>query len=166
MVHAALSFDAILPLPFGGIGVRVADGLVTELVYTPPSMSPVAPRTAVGRDLAKQVKAYVKSPAHVFKVPLAERGSDHQGKVWRAIAAIPSGSVLTYGDVAKQIRSAPRAVGQACGANWFPLVIPCHRVVAAGGIGGFARAADSAGDGFHIGVKRWLLAHEGVRGDW
>jgi methylated-DNA-[protein]-cysteine S-methyltransferase len=161
-----LPFDAILPLPFGGIGVRVADGLVTELTYTPPSMLPIVPKTAVARDLAAQVKAYLKSPAHVFNVPLAARGSEHQGKVWRAISAIPAGSVLTYGDVAKQIRSAPRAVGQACGANWFPLVIPCHRVVAAGGIGGFARAVDGASDGFHMGVKRWLLAHEGVRGDW
>jgi methylated-DNA-[protein]-cysteine S-methyltransferase len=68
--------------------------------------------------------------------------------------------VLTYGQVAKQIGTAPRAVGQACGANWYPLVIPCHRVTASGGLGGFSHQDE--GDGFHTGVKRWLLAHEGV----
>jgi methylated-DNA-[protein]-cysteine S-methyltransferase len=53
-------------------------------------------------------------------------------------------------------------VGQACGANWYPLVIPCHRVTAAGGLGGFANHDDETG--FHLGVKRWLLTHEGVAG--
>lgn len=76
------------------------------------------------------------------------------------IHAIPRGAVLTYGEVARRIASAPRAVGQACGANWFPLVIPCHRVTASGGLGGFARHDG----GFHQEVKRWLLAHEGVTG--
>ena len=58
------------------------------------------------------------------------------------------------------IGSVPRAVGQACGSNPLPIVIPCHRVVASGGIGGFAH---HPGDGFYRNVKRWLLAHEGVR---
>ena len=77
--------------------------------------------------------------------------------------AIPRGEVLTYGQVAKLIRSAPRAVGQACGANWFPVAIPCHRVTAAGGIGGFGGYALHDG-GFHHDVKRWLLQHEQVPG--
>ena len=63
--------------------------------------------------------------------------------------------------MARQLGSAPRAIGQACGNNFFPLVIPCHRVTAAGGLGGFAHSAD---DGFLLGVKRWLLAHEGTGG--
>jgi methylated-DNA-[protein]-cysteine S-methyltransferase len=82
--------------------------------------------------------------------------------VWTAISAIPRGDVRTYGAIAKAIRSAPRAVGQACGANWFPLVIPCHRVTASGGLGGFSHHDDETG--FHLSVKRWLLAHEGVKG--
>ncbi|RDS98677.1 methylated-DNA--[protein]-cysteine S-methyltransferase, partial [Burkholderia contaminans] len=82
-----------------------------------------------------------------------------QHRVWDVISDIPPGTVLTYGQVAKRIGSAPRAVGQACGANYFPLVIPCHRVVAAGGLGGFANHDDN---GYYQKVKRWLLAHEGV----
>ena len=87
-------------------------------------------------------------------------GTAFQQRVWGAIASIPRGHVRTYGDLARLLGSAPRAVGQACGANWFPLVVPCHRVTAAGGLGGFSNSADA--DGFHLGVKRWLLAHEGV----
>jgi len=67
--------------------------------------------------------------------------------------------VLTYGQLARQLGSVPRAVGQACGANYFPIVIPCHRVVSSSGIGGFAHHAE---DGFFRNVKRWLLTHEGL----
>ena len=94
---------------------------------------------------------------------LPEVGTAHQRKVWKVIRAIPRGEVLTYGQVAKLIRSAPRAVGQACGANWFPVAIPCHRVTATGGIGGFGGYALHDG-GFHHEVKRWLLHHEQVPG--
>ncbi len=75
-------------------------------------------------------------------------------------SAIPRGAVRTYGHLAKVIGSHPRAVGQACGANWFPLVIPCHRVTASGGLGGFSNQNDE--NGFHLSVKRWLLRHEGA----
>ena len=94
-----------------------------------------------------------------FALPLKPVGTRYQRRVWEKIAEIPSGRVRSYGEVAKDIRSGPRAVGQACGANYFPLAIPCHRVIASGGIGGFARNDD----GFHIAIKRWLLAHEGIR---
>jgi methylated-DNA-[protein]-cysteine S-methyltransferase len=77
--------------------------------------------------------------------------------VWKEIAAIPQRETRTYGEVAKALHNAPRAVGQACGANPFPLVVPCHRVIAAGGeLGGFARN----GGAFMLDIKRWLLAHE------
>ena len=109
---------------------------------------------------ASSWRAISSTPIIVFDLPLAASGSAYQQRVWAAIAGIPRGQVRTYGDVARLIGSAPRAVGQACGANWFPVVIPCHRVTAAGGLGGFAHHDDATG--FHLGVKRWLLAHEGV----
>ena len=75
------------------------------------------------------------------------------------MAAIPTGRTDTYGELAKRLKIAPRAVGQACGANPYPLVVPCHRVVAAGGgLGGFNRQ----GGGFQLDVKRWLLRQEGI----
>jgi methylated-DNA-[protein]-cysteine S-methyltransferase len=76
------------------------------------------------------------------------------------LSDIPRGQSLTYGEVARRVRSVPRAVGQACGANPIALIIPCHRVIGAqGSLGGFMNAED----GFPLAIKRWLLAHEGYR---
>ena len=86
-------------------------------------------------ETARQLAAYFAGERTDFDLPLAPVGTAFQQRVWHAIAEIPCGQVLTYGQVAKRIQSGPRAVGQACGANWYPLVIPCHRVTAAGGLG-------------------------------
>ena len=153
-------FSAIVAAPFGAVGVRTQAGALRELVYLPPRFDEKAPADDLSERVTQQLLAYFADPDSRFDVPLDSCGSAFQRRVWGAIAAIPRGTVLTYGQVARQIGSAPRAVGQACGANWFPLVIPCHRVTAAGGLGGFAHHDDETG--FHLGVKRWLLAHEGV----
>jgi methylated-DNA-[protein]-cysteine S-methyltransferase len=153
-------FSAIVAAPFGAVGIRSDAGVVRELVYLPTSFAAKAPLDRVAELAADQLARYLADPDFRFELPLATSGTAFQRKVWAAIAAIPRGQVLTYGQVARQVQSAPRAVGQACGANWFPLVIPCHRVTAAGGLGGFSNHADA--DGFHVGVKRWLLAHEGA----
>lgn len=155
-------FSAIVAAPFGAIGIRTTASCLQELVYLPPSFAVKAATDALSEKVAIQVIHYLHDPNYIFDLPLAESGTIFQRRVWQAIAAIPRGQVLTYGQVAKQLRSAPRAVGQACGANWFPLVIPCHRVTAAGGLGGFSHHDDATG--FHVGVKRWLLAHEDVAG--
>ncbi|MBW3508540.1 MULTISPECIES: methylated-DNA--[protein]-cysteine S-methyltransferase [Janthinobacterium] len=155
-------FSAIVAAPFGAMGVRAQDGQVCELVYLPPHFDEKEPQDAVSELACQQLARYFHDPDYVFDLPLAASGSAYQQRVWTAIRGIARGQVRTYGDVARLIGSAPRAVGQACGANWFPVVIPCHRVTAAGGLGGFAHHDDAAG--FHLGVKRWLLAHEGVAG--
>jgi methylated-DNA-[protein]-cysteine S-methyltransferase len=155
-------FSAIVEAPFGAIGIRTDAGALRELVYLPPQFEEKAPLDALSEQTAQQVARYLADPDFRFALPLPEVGTAFQRTVWGAIAAIPRGQVLTYGQVAKLVRSAPRAVGQACGANWFPLVVPCHRVTASGGLGGFSNNDDETG--FHLGVKRWLLAHEGVEG--
>ncbi len=155
-------FSAIVAAPFGAIGIRTEPGVVREMVYLPPHFAEKAPADQLSERAAKQVERYFAQPDFRFDLPLAPVGTAFQQKVWQVIAAIPRGDVLTYGEVARIIQSAPRAVGQACGANWFPLVIPCHRVTATGGLGGFSNHDDEAG--FHLGVKRWLLAHEGIEG--
>ncbi len=153
-------FTAIVRAPFGGIGIRTEDGALRELVYLPPAYPPKPAPDALTKKIGQQVTAYLKNPDYEFDLDLPVVGTQHQQKVWNVISAIPRGAVLTYAEVARRIGSAPRAVGQACGANWYPLVIPCHRVTATGGIGGFARHDG----GFHQGVKRWLLQHEKVPG--
>ncbi len=163
--RAALGrFDAIVPTPFGGVGIRTEalgteDECVAEILYLPPGVPAVAPKNRLAREACAQVRRYLDDPAQGFALPLKPVGTRYQRRVWEKITAIPAGRVRSYGEVAEDLRSGPRAVGQACGANWFPLAIPCHRVVASGGIGGFARNDD----GFHVAIKRWLLAHEGIR---
>ncbi|UVW28174.1 methylated-DNA--[protein]-cysteine S-methyltransferase [Massilia sp. H6] len=158
--QASISFNAIVPAQFGAIGIRTQDGRVRELVYLPPSYAEHAADNAVAAQAVEQVARYLHDPDFRFDLPLFEAGTDYQRRVWAAICAIPRGKVTTYGQLAKLISSAPRAVGQACGANWFPLVIPCHRVTASSGLGGFANQDDE--NGFHLSVKRWLLRHEGA----
>lgn len=160
--HQDSLFSAVVAAPFGAVGIRTEAGLVKELVYLPLHYSEKTPTDKLAEQAARQVEQYFSEADFRFELPLAPVGTAFQQKVWKSISAIPRGDVLTYGEVARLVQSAPRAVGQACGANWFPLVVPCHRVTATGGLGGFANQDDATG--FHLGVKRWLLAHEGVKG--
>jgi methylated-DNA-[protein]-cysteine S-methyltransferase len=152
-------FNAVIDAPFGKVGIRTEAGTVREIVYLPDSMRSVEPDSPLAQRVAQQIERYFERASSTFDLPLADVGTAFQRRVWQAICDIAPGVVLTYGQLAKQVGSAPRAVGQACGANYFPLVIPCHRVVGSGGIGGFAHHDD---DGYFRKVKRWLLAHEGV----
>ena len=158
--RASQLFNAIVPAPFGALGIRTDGDMLRELVYLPPSFDEKRGDSAIAEQAAEQVGRYLLDPDFVFDLPLAPAGTEFQRKVWQEICAIPRGAVRTYGHVARVIGSAPRAVGQACGANWFPLVIPCHRVTATGGLGGFSNQDDE--NGFHLSVKRWLLRHEGA----
>ncbi len=150
-------FDAILKTPFGALGVRTAGEAIVEIRFLPPGTAARKPRNTLAERACAQLAAYLDDPEAGFDLPLEPAGTPFQRGVWRAIAAIPKGKTLTYGEIAKRLKSAPRAVGQACGRNPYPVVVPCHRVVAAdGGLGGFANARG----GYLLDTKRWLLAHE------
>lgn len=150
-------FDAVLQTPFGALGVRTEGEAVTQIRFLPPGTNAVLPRNPLAERTCAQLSAWLDNPAAGFDLPLEPAGTTFQRRVWRAIAAIPRGKTLTYGEIARRLKSAPRAVGQACGRNPYPVVVPCHRVVAAdGGLGGFA----GAGGGYLLDTKRWLLAHE------
>lgn len=154
-------FSAVLPAPFGAMGVRTEGNKLRELVFLPKGNSEKPPADKLAEKTARQLERYYADPDFVFDLPLMELGTDFQRRVWKAISAVPRGEVLTYGQIAKHLRTAAIAVGQACGANWYPLVIPCHRVIGSdGGLGGFSNHDDL--NGFHLGVKRWLLEHEGA----
>ncbi len=153
---SAHGFQARLDMPFALVGVRTEGSVVAEIVYLPRSAGAMAPTNALAERVCAQIERYATDPSYRFKLPLKQVGSAFQRSVWNLIAAIPCGKTRTYGELARILHNAPRAVGQACGANYFPLVIPCHRVVAAGGIGGFANSRG----GYLLEIKRRLLAHE------
>ncbi|MDR5878961.1 methylated-DNA--[protein]-cysteine S-methyltransferase [Caballeronia sp. LZ032] len=152
-------FDAVIDAPFGKVGIRADEACVREIVYLPDDADSIEPHGTLAREAAGQIRRYFDSPSMRFELPLGIGGTAFQRRVWQGISGIAQGQVWTYGQLARVIGSVPRAVGQACGSNPLPIVIPCHRVVAASGIGGFAH---HPGDGFYRNVKRWLLAHEGV----
>ncbi|MDR5814383.1 methylated-DNA--[protein]-cysteine S-methyltransferase [Caballeronia sp. LZ033] len=152
-------FDAVIDAPFGKVGIRADEACVREIVYLPDDADSIEPHGTLAREAAGQIRLYFDSPSMRFELPLGIGGTAFQRRVWQGISGIAQGQVWTYGQLARVIGSVPRAVGQACGSNPLPIVIPCHRVVAASGIGGFAH---HPGDGFYRNVKRWLLAHEGV----
>lgn len=153
------AYSAVLATPFGGFGVRADDRMIRELVFLPPGTPTVAPDSLLAERATSQILAWLDDPDRPFDLPLAQRGTPFQQRVWSAIAAIPRGRLRTYGNIATTLGSAARAVGQACGANPFPIVVPCHRVVAAGGLGGFANSTG----GYLLDAKRWLLAFEAGR---
>ena len=153
-----VQFSAVVPAPFGAMGIRTEGERLRELVYLPPSIALQPPADALSEAAALQLARYFDDADFVFQLPLVSAGTAYQQRVWQAINAIPRGTVLSYGQLAQRLGSSARAIGQACGANWFPLISPCHRVTASGGLGGFSNHDDE--HGFHLGVKRWLLAHE------
>jgi methylated-DNA-[protein]-cysteine S-methyltransferase len=151
-------FQARLATPFGVVGVRTDGDCISEIVYLPSSQTALAPRDRLAELACRQLERYLDDPRFRWSLPLARAGTPFQRRVWDGIATIAPGATRSYGELAKDIDSAARAVGQACGENPFPLVVPCHRVVAKGGLGGFAHREA----GFLISVKRWLLRHEGA----
>lgn len=149
----------VLALPFGRFGIQISNGRVQALRFLPPEAELRPPIGDLAQRTTDSILRWLDDPTFVPELPFAAQGTTFQHRVWQAIATIPCGNTSTYGALARALDSAPRAVGQACGANPFPLFVPCHRVTAAAGIGGFANARD----GWLIEAKRWLLANEGGR---
>jgi methylated-DNA-[protein]-cysteine S-methyltransferase len=150
-------FAAVLPAPTFCLGIRCNGDELSEIIYLEPCAE-IKPQSLLAHEAVRQLRAYLQDPTFVFSLPFAPAGTPFQRRVWAGIAAIKAGETRSYGELATALHSGPRAVGNACGANPYPLVVPCHRVIAANqGLGGFARQRG----GFLLDVKRWLLQHEG-----
>jgi methylated-DNA-[protein]-cysteine S-methyltransferase len=157
----AEAFQACLRAPFATLGIRTTDTHVTGIRFLAPTVPAKAPaRDSIAYLACIQLQAYLDDPTRPFDLPLALAGTRHRLEVWEAMQRIAPGTVRTYGEIAAELKSSARAVGGACGANPIPVVVPCHRVVGAGrAIGGFMGAR---AEGFELGIKRWLLEHEGA----
>lgn len=153
----------VIAAPFGRLGIltELVEGslMVSKIDYLPKEAPLVAPKNELAKEVARQCKAYFEDPDYPFDLPLKPAGTIHQQKVWKCTQAIPVGKTQTYGELAAKIKSGPRAVGTACGANPYPLISPCHRVVSAQGIGGFMK---ENAPGLYRQIKLWLLKHEGA----
>jgi methylated-DNA-[protein]-cysteine S-methyltransferase len=139
-----------LHTPVGDITVFDEDGAIVSLDWgwvANQSPSPVLERAR------EQLQAYFDGELTKFNLPLAAAGTAYRQGVWQALCEIPYGETRSYLDIARKAGGSARSVGQANGRNPIPLIIPCHRVVAATHIGGY-----SGGDGLL--TKRWLLVLE------
>lgn len=122
-----------VPSPVGALTLFEQDGALTDLLWAVSDRLRNGRPTALLAEARAQLEAYFAGRLRHFDLPLAPAGSAFQRRVWTAIAEIPHGRTVTYGELARTLASAPRAVGGACGANPIPILIPCHRVLATGG---------------------------------
>ena len=151
--------------PLCPLRLREAHGHITQLDWGPALRSELLDEPEPQNDespllnrAVHQLNAYFFCGLRHFDLPLAPHGTAFQRAVWQQMQAIPYGETRTYGEIARWLRSAPRAVGRACGRNPIPIIVPCHRVVASGGLGGYS------GDG-GTDTKHWLLELEGWSAD-
>ena len=150
------AYDAILDAPPCRLGARFSGEALTRLDFLGADVHVSRSLDSRAAHLASQLDAYWINPEHEFDLLFVPAGTPFQLRVWRALLSIPRGEPTTYGALARQLGTAARAVGQACGSNPLPIVVPCHRVVAAHGLGGFMHASAGA----PLEVKSWLLRHE------
>ncbi len=145
--------------PFAVLAIVTDGAVVTGVRYLPRQTATKVPHDRAAERACREIERYLDDPEHVFQLPYRLEGTAFQRRVWREIEKLFPIKTITYGDLARRIGSAARAVGGACGTNPVPLFVPCHRVLAAGGLlGGFMGGKDD----FPLSVKRWLLRHEGL----
>lgn len=148
---------AVIAAPFGFIAIQGDEQALTGIDLMLETDSLIEPESAVLKRAARQFEAYFHDSRWTFDLPLVLHGSPLRLHIWDAIRGIASGSVRSYGTLARELRTGARVVAGACRANSFPIVIPCHRVVATHGLGGYCGQLG----GPLLDIKRWLLRHEG-----
>lgn len=139
-----------LPSPLGPLTLTEEDGAITALTWEDGHSG----TSALLQEAALQLGAYFDGQLDRFDLAMRVKGSAFQRAVCDAMAAIPHGQTRSYGDLARDLGAPAQAIGQACGGNPIPILIPCHRVTGTQGLGGF-----SGGTGAE--TKVWLLRHEG-----
>lgn len=124
-----------VPSPYGSLSISEVDGAITALGWKKPD---VTGSTPLLEEAAQQLTAYFAGELREFDLPLRPKGDAFQQSVCNAMLDIPYGEVTTYGEIAKKLDTYGQPVGNACGANSIPIIIPCHRVLAVDGIGGYS----------------------------
>jgi methylated-DNA-[protein]-cysteine S-methyltransferase len=151
-------YQAILAMPIGALGIRVEDRCLKSIDLLPAQRSTPGTADEATAGIVEALEGYLRDPKAPCYIVSRLEGTPFQRRVWQRLMQIPPGETQTYGQLAQELDSSPRAIGNACRANPCPLVVPCHRVVGKQGLGGFAGKTS----GPKLQLKRWLLTHEGV----
>ena len=158
MINKSNGFTAVIDTPPGRLAIRTTSGELTGIDYVETDVSLMKASDPLAKEVVRQLQLYFSDPAYRFDLPVSLEGTPHQLQVWQQLRGIKPGTTMTYGELAQQIDSGARAVGNSCRRNPVPIVIPCHRVVAASGIGGYGGQVN----GPVLDRKQWLLRHEAV----
>ncbi len=150
----------VIQAPTFSLGVALHGSHVSSIALLPESMEFAQSSTRGVCEAVQLVQSelnrYFENPNFDFTVKLSLAGTPFQCQVWQALQKIPLGETRTYGQLARLLHTSPRAIGNACRRNPVPIIVPCHRVVAQHGRGGFAGETQGA----MMAIKNWLLQHE------
>jgi methylated-DNA-[protein]-cysteine S-methyltransferase len=119
----------------GCLTVKETDGAITDLQW---NGEPSQAETPLLRETIRQLSAYLDGDLKNFDLPLSPKGGDLHQAVFKAMLEIPYGETRTYGDLARDLATYGQPIGQACGTNPIPVIIPCHRILSANGLGGYS----------------------------
>jgi methylated-DNA-[protein]-cysteine S-methyltransferase len=155
-----MPYQAVMasPLPnFPNLGLQLRNGRLIALDFLGSSQTPFIKEKEGVECVISWLQQYFEHASVDVEVLLQPEGTAFQQRVWQRLSRIPRGQVMRYGELAQELGSSPRAVAGACRSNPIPLLIPCHRVVAVTGLGGYM--GEMAGEA--LAIKQWLLRHEG-----
>jgi len=161
MNQIACDYSIVMDSPLGRLGICLQAGHVTRLNYLPKTWRLRPAATHLEHSVVQQLEAYFADSHCRFKLPLEMHGTPFQLRVWQALQSIPAGTTVSYGQLAERLDSGARAVGNACRRNPIAIIVPCHRVTSASGVGGYAGKTD----GPPLVRKQWLLRHESRQPD-
>jgi methylated-DNA-[protein]-cysteine S-methyltransferase len=159
MPEKRCQYDAVWCSPVGKLGISTDGHSLLAIDYLSNQYKPRTASSYLAKEVISQLKSYFSDPEFSFDLPLTPEGTDYQQRVWKRLRTIPAGKLTSYGRLADQLDTGARAIGNACRHNPISIVVPCHRVVAANGPGGYSGAREGA----TLQRKLWLLEHEGAR---
>lgn len=150
-------YQAIIDSPIGKLGIQADADYLYRIDFLAKETLVQPPQTFAAEISCQQLQSYFQNPYHVFELPCELLVTPFQRRILDELCRIPPGKTNSYSEVAKKARTGARAVGMVCRCNPLPIVIPCHRVLAKGNIGGYGGVTQ----GPALDMKRWLLTHEG-----
>ena len=145
-------YKAIIQTPIGKLGISTIGQLLTRFDFLTDGRALIAPNEEIVASIVSQLNQYFQYPNFEFNIPYQLQGTPFQNRVWQTLSKLPKQKTISYGTLAKKLKTGARAIGNACRANPLPVLIPCHRVIAQGNLGGYM--------GKEIAIKKWLLNHE------
>lgn len=145
-------YKAIIQTPVGKLGISIVDHLLNRLDFLTDDKLLIDPNGETLNHIASQLYQYFQCPSFQINIPYQLQGTSFQKTVWQTLSQLPIQKTVSYGTLAKKLKTGARAIGNACRSNPLPILIPCHRVVAQGNLGGYK--------GKKIAIKKWLLNHE------